>query len=532
MVKVSCLVALLLFCVIAAPQAAEVIKAVGPADKGPQVEVKIAEFEPVNVAYMEHTGAYSNVGNAISTLLRELGKQKIKPAGAVMTVYYNNPDEVAEKDLRWEVAVGIAEGTEVAAPLMTKVLEVGPVATTHYRGSPDKLAQVYTAIKNAAGGMGREPVGPAIEVYKGIPSARLIDVTIMFAVGAEGAGGEGGEEPHGIPAELVIPEPVLLVFAEYSGGPGDIGPSTDAFLAELGKQGIEPVGPIMHVLPDGIMPEGELHWQVVVAVVGVRGLAVPLRLRWLPERIVARTAYPGPFGEAGPVIHGLIEYATMRGYIVVGPAVMRPAHPVRPEPVEMIEDTVEGAHRPEGPPTLTILTMRVVKTPPIESEIVIIGPQARVVMPHEGPFEQLNQATEAFMAALEAQGIEPAGPCTRVFHTEPDKGPYAELFVPIEGEREVAEPLQMRIFPEAAYARAHYEGPKAGVRMAHEIMVHQMAERGWRPAGPLMQTIFDAGEQHVACELRFVVAKMEGEPEREGGPVRVIEGPVFVIDEQ
>jgi effector-binding domain-containing protein len=159
-------------------------------------------------------------------------------------------------------------------------------------------------------------------------------------------------------------------------------------------------------------------------------------------------------------------------------------------------------------------------------------------MAHEGPFEELNQATEAFMAALEAQGVERAGPCTRVFHTEPDKGPYAELFVPIHGEREVAEPLKLRIFPEAAYARAHYEGPKAGVRMAHEIMVHQMAERGWRPAGPLMQTIFEAGENHVACMLRFVVAKMEGEPEGEPEhpemtdeghiPVKIL-GPVKVI---
>jgi effector-binding domain-containing protein len=175
--------------------------------------------------------------------------------------------------------------------------------------------------------------------------------------------------------------------------------------------------------------------------------------------------------------------------------------------------------------------------PPVESEIVITGPEPQVVMGHHGPFEELNQATEAFMGELEAQGVHPIGPCTRIFHTEPGPEPFAELCVPIEGEREVAEPLTLRIFPECAFARAHYQGPVQGVRMAHEMMVHQMAERGWRPAGPLMQTIHERGDGHVSCTLKFVVAKMEGGPEpgpeggepHEGGPTPVILGPVKVI---
>ncbi|MBN1919309.1 MAG: GyrI-like domain-containing protein [Verrucomicrobia bacterium] len=531
MVRVYCLVALLLSAWVCASQAGEVIEPLAAADAAP-IDVKIAKFEPVNVACMEHTGPYSNIGKAISTLMQQLSKQKIKPAGSVMAIYFNDPNTVAEEDLRWDVVVVIAEGTEVAAPLKARVLEAGLVGTTHYRGAPDKLGAVYAQLVDAVVAMGHHPVGPAMESYNGIPSSRLIDVTIMFPVAA----GPGVGEPHGIAAELVIPEPVLLVFGEYSGGPGDIGPSTDAFIAELGKQGVEPVGPIMHVLLDGasMTPDAELHWQVAVPIEGERELSEPLKLRWLPERVVARTACPGPFEEAAPAVHGLIEYATMRGYIPVGPPIVgggtRGMHPKHPGPEPTIEDPVEGIHPPEHPPQETILTIRVEKMPPVDSEIVIVGPQVRVVMTHEGPFEELNQATESFMAALEAQGVEPMGPCTRTFHTEPDKGPYVELFVPIAGEREVAAPLQMRVFPEAAYARAHYEGPKAGVRMAHEIMVHQMAERGWRPSGPLMQTIFDAGEEHVACELRFVVAKMEGEPEPEGEPAGVIEDPVFIID--
>jgi hypothetical protein len=124
-----------------------------------------------------------------------------------------------------------------------------------------------------------------------------------------------------------------------------------------------------------------------------------------------------------------------------------------------------------------------------------------------------------------------------MFHTEPGSEAFAELCVPIGEEREVAEPLTMRIFPECACARAFYRGPMQGVRMAHEMMVQQMARRGWRPAGPLMQTIHERGEGHVACTLMFVVAKMEGGPEpgpegaepHEGGPTPVILGPVKVI---
>jgi hypothetical protein len=124
------------------------------------------------------------------------------------------------------------------------------------------------------------------------------------------------------------------------------------------------------------------------------------------------------------------------------------------------------------------------------------------------------------MAELEAQGIQPMGPCTRVYVSEPEgepeSPPHAELCVPIPEERDVEQPLRLKMFEECACARAFYEGPKGGVRMAHEMMVDQVAGRGWHPAGPLMQTILEADEGRVACMLRFVVAKGEGEPGPEG----------------
>lgn len=506
---------LLLVCLSAAATAgAQMVEVIEPAELAADGgEVAIVEFGPMTVAYTEHTGTYTGIGKAIGTLMAQVKKQKIDATGSVMAIYYNSPNDVPEKELRWDVAVEVPEGTEAAAPLMVRTIEPSPVAQLAFRGTPKELTTAYGRLMAAVGQSGHEPVGPAIEIYNAMPTSRIIDCTITFILGAP----EGeGHEPPGIGAEIVIPEPMLLVFTEHTGSYAQIGPATEAFFAELAAQGIEPAGPLMHVFLNdpAETPEEGLVWHVAVPIEGEREVAEPLMLRGVPERIVARTAFVGPPEAIGETYHALAEYAMRRGYLPVGPAIATyPPHPEEPMPEEMMEDPVEGMGPPEGPPHETILMFVLKRMPRVESEIVIMGPHPQVVMANEGPFEGLNEATDAFMAELAEQGIEPAGPCTRVFHTEPEPGPYAELCVPIEGEREVGEPLQMRIFPECACARAYYEGPKAGVRTAHGIMVRQMAERGWRPAGPLMQTIFEAGEDHVACMLRFVVAKMEGEPE-------------------
>jgi len=545
----SFLVALLAVVLAGPASAVQVIEAVKPVQvQTADVDVEIAEFGPVFIAYTSNTGPYDTVGKAIGSFMQHLGKQKIKPVGPLMCIYYDDPAATPANELRWDIAMEVAEGTKVAAPLKTKVIERCLVARTAFRGMPEKLGPVYAGLTREAVARGYRTVGPAIELHTGMPTGRMMNCTINFAVAAPEEPGPGEprpeeprpdeprpeeREPGGIEAELVIPEPMLLVFTEHTGPFEQIGPATEAFERELEAQGVEPAGPLMHIFLGGLEGEakGELRWRVAIPIHGEREVAEPLMIHGVPERVVARTVFFGPPGEhIHELFGGLMDYAHRRGYLPVGPPAIayppiegpeRPEHEMPPD--EAHGDPIEGIAPPEREPMgrPLVLTVPVEKVPPVETEIVIMGPHPMVSMWHEGPFELLNEATGAFMAELEKQGIEPMGPCTRVYMTEPEGGPeqppHCELRVPIPEEREVAEPLMLKMFPECACARAFYEGPKGGVRMAHEMMVHQMAERGWRPAGPLMQTIFEADEGHVACVLRFVVAKGEGEPGPEGG---------------
>jgi effector-binding domain-containing protein len=279
--------AVLLVCILAAATAtAQPVKVIEPvkvaADGG---GVTFVEFGPMTVVYTEHTGPYTGIGKAIGTLMTQVKTQKIDVTGPVMGIYHNSPDMVPENELRWDVAVQVPEGTEVAEPLMVRVIPPSTVARLAYRGAPDKLSAAYGRLMAAVNESGHEPVGPAIEIYNGIPSGRIIDCTINFVVAAPGA-----HEPGGIGAELVIPGPMFLVFVEYTGSFSQIGPATEAFLTDLGDQGIEPAGPVMYIFLNdpADTPEEALHWRVAVPIDGERDVTEPLMAHGVPERIVAR----------------------------------------------------------------------------------------------------------------------------------------------------------------------------------------------------------------------------------------------------
>ncbi len=520
---------LVLFLVGALAGAAHAGVAVLPPDEQPPLEMEIVEFGPVHVAYTEHRGSYEKLGKAISGLFKELGKQDVEYSGSLMAIYYDSPEEVPESDLRWDVAVEVPEGTQVAGPLGVKVLPRCVVARTHYKGPPENIGPVYERLVGEAVARGFVPVGPAIEAYAAMPTARSVQSTIMFVV----------EEPgrRGIGAELVIMEPQLLAFTEHAGGAEQIGPATEAFFAELEAQGVEPAGPLMHVFLSGPgeLPEEELRWRVAIRIHGEREVGEPLMLEGVPERIVARTAFWGP-DEALPEVYGrLAEYAMGRGYVPKGPALMaypiplpgpegppEPDAPPEPGVAVIAPEDMPGEPEEPGPGPERLAMFVVEKLPPIRTEIVIMGPHPLVFVGHGGGLEGMHEAAEGFYRELEAQGVEAHGPLMRTFFTDPEHAPegetYWELAVRVPEEREVAEPLQLKIFPECACARASYHGPVEGVRMAHGVMVEQVAERGWFPVSPLMQILPEpAHEGRVECVLLFVVAKGEPGPEPEPG---------------
>ncbi len=157
--RVAFLLALLTIVVAGPATAVELIEAVKPAQVQPAggVQVEIAQFGPIRVAYVEHTGPYDTIGKAIALFTKQLNKQKIKPAGPLMGIYYDDPATTPANALRWDIAIQVAEDAAVAAPLKTRVIEPCLVARTAFQGTPAQLGPVYAQLIEAAA---ERPVAP------------------------------------------------------------------------------------------------------------------------------------------------------------------------------------------------------------------------------------------------------------------------------------------------------------------------------------------------------------------------------------
>ena len=131
MPKMSVLVLSLVGAMALSGHAGAMVEAVAPDEAAAEVEVEIAEFGPVRVAFTEHTGSFEQMAKAIPVLYAELGKQGVMPGGAPMGIYYNDPQTVAE-EVHGKQKYDHDDGREKQAP----GVEVHPIYAVTDQGTP------------------------------------------------------------------------------------------------------------------------------------------------------------------------------------------------------------------------------------------------------------------------------------------------------------------------------------------------------------------------------------------------------------
>ncbi|MCB1347603.1 MAG: AraC family transcriptional regulator [Maritimibacter sp.] len=97
------------------------------------------------LAVIPHRGAYLKIGEAFekagtTAMARGLGPE----LGAMMGLYYDDPDAVPEADLRSAAGFEIAEGAEIAPPLEMASLPGGKYAILTHKGPYTGLKAAYT----------------------------------------------------------------------------------------------------------------------------------------------------------------------------------------------------------------------------------------------------------------------------------------------------------------------------------------------------------------------------------------------------
>ena len=106
--------------------------------------VETKTTQAVTLAALPHKGAYHEVGQAFEKLQQICTAKDLWPHVRGMTgVYYDDPDAVAERDLRSHAGVVIADPDVIPDTLERVDLREGRVAVMHYKGPYAGLKEAY-----------------------------------------------------------------------------------------------------------------------------------------------------------------------------------------------------------------------------------------------------------------------------------------------------------------------------------------------------------------------------------------------------
>jgi DNA gyrase inhibitor GyrI len=130
----------------APPPAPEAPKA--PAEPAPP-EVTVKTVEPMLALVVPMKGSYLQHEAAFGQLFGALGTLGVAPAGPPFGRYFDDADQVAEADLRWELGFPISAKAEVAAPFEVKEIPGGLMAVVVQEGPYE--ASVQGAFATAMG---------------------------------------------------------------------------------------------------------------------------------------------------------------------------------------------------------------------------------------------------------------------------------------------------------------------------------------------------------------------------------------------
>ncbi|MBD3412843.1 MAG: hypothetical protein GF421_00230 [Candidatus Aminicenantes bacterium] len=132
-----------------------------------------------------------------------------------------------------------------------------------------------------------------------------------------------------------------------------------------------------------------------------------------------------------------------------------------------------------------------------------------VCLPMKGSFEQHEKAITDLMAAVQEQGIMPAGPMLGIYHDNPEVTPEEELTwdmgFPVAEGTEVQEPLMMKKWEFTKVVKAMHIGPYEETANLYPEIFKFMEEQGLTQAGPIMERFLDNPEEVAPEELQTEV---------------------------
>lgn len=114
---------------------------------------------------LEEKGPFDRIQEAIGRLVQEMQAQNIVPAGPLLGVYYNSPDQVSVQDLRWEVGFPVTAQALIQPPLIKKEWSYTQSAVCLHQGAYEDTGETIRKMLDWMDDNGYVPEGPIMERY-------------------------------------------------------------------------------------------------------------------------------------------------------------------------------------------------------------------------------------------------------------------------------------------------------------------------------------------------------------------------------
>ena len=132
--------------------------------------ISLKEVTSFTYCCIPHKGPFTEIEKVIGQLMQAIQGQNIHPAGAMIGIYYNSPNEVKPEDLEWEMGFPITAQVNVMAPLQKKQWEFALVASAIHTGPYETTGQTYIKIFEWMQDNGLIQEGPVLERYLTMPT--------------------------------------------------------------------------------------------------------------------------------------------------------------------------------------------------------------------------------------------------------------------------------------------------------------------------------------------------------------------------
>ncbi|HEY6282447.1 MAG TPA: GyrI-like domain-containing protein [Nitrososphaerales archaeon] len=131
-------------------------------------EVKFMTTPKLIVASVERKGSFSTIGESMRELKTWIDSKGIEQAGYPFCLFYDNPTETPEAELRSEACIPVAKAFEPEGNFKMKELGEAQVAETRHQGPPEEFAKTYGPFLEGLLNQGYQIVGPAREYFMAV----------------------------------------------------------------------------------------------------------------------------------------------------------------------------------------------------------------------------------------------------------------------------------------------------------------------------------------------------------------------------